>query len=361
MEHILILNIGSSSIKYSLFEGEKSVLRGYLERVNDYAKGILQIVKLVDQRGFKIDAIGHRVVHGGTNSKSIRLDAKRIKALDKIVELAPLHDGPELKGIRACMKLFKVPQVAIFDTAFHQTMPEKAFTYALPKALAKKHMIRRYGFHGPSHDYISHEAARLMGRPISKTKIVTCHLGNGCSIAAIDGGKSVDTSMGFTPLEGLVMGTRSGDLDPAIVPYLQHKENWNFRKVEQLLNKSSGLLGICGKNDMRDIHNAMSKDHDSLVAHQVFCYRIIKYIGAYIAAMGGVDAIVFTGGIGEHAWWVREEILSHFNYLGLRLNKRANRESKTRISSHLSKKWVFVIPTQEELMMSREVRKVLGK
>ncbi|MFH1064434.1 MAG: acetate kinase [Candidatus Woesearchaeota archaeon] len=360
MEHILILNIGSSSIKYSLFKGETSVMKGYIERVKDYAEGIHQIVDIIDQKGFKIDAIGHRVVHGGTNSRSVRLDVKRIKELDKIVELAPLHDGPELKGIRTCMKLFDVPQVAIFDTAFHQTMPEKAFTYAIPKALAKKHRIRRYGFHGPSHHYISDEAAKLMGRQVGKTKIITCHLGNGCSIAAIDGGKSVDTSMGLTPLEGLVMGTRSGDLDPAIIPYLQHKEKWDFKKVDYLLNKASGLIGLCGRNDMRDIHEAMVKDHDALVAHQVFCYRIIKYMGAYIAAMGGVDAIVFTGGIGEHAWWVREEILSHFRYIGLRINKKANKENRVRISSHLSKKWVFVIPTQEELMMSREVRKVLG-
>jgi acetate kinase len=200
-----------------------------------------------------------------------------------------------------------------------------------------------------------------MCKRIGDVKIITCHLGNGCSIAAVDHGKSVDTSMGFTPLEGLVMGTRCGDIDPAIIPFLQHKEKLNYQKVEELLNKKSGLLGLCGKTDMRDIHKALAGNKKAKLAHEVFCYRLVKYIGAYIAAMGGVNAIVFTGGIGQHAWWVREEVLKNFKYAGVRISSRANKQNKVNISSIASSVWVLVIPTNEELMMCREVRKVLGK
>ena len=361
MEHILILNIGSSSIKYDLFKGEETVLKGYLERVKDYEKGIRQIIRDINHKGLKVDAIGHRVVHGGGHSKSVLIDKKKVKELEKISELAPLHNIPEVKGIRTCMKLFKVPQVAVFDTAFHQTMPEKAYAYALPSAIAAKHKIRRYGFHGTSHNYVAHEAARLMCKKIDDAKIITCHLGNGCSIAAIKHGKSIDTSMGFTPLEGLVMGTRCGDMDPAIIPFLQHKEKLDYKKIEELLNKKSGLLGICGKTDMRDIHKALETDKKAKLAHEVFCYRLVKYIGAYIAAMDGVNAIVFTGGIGEHAWWVREEVMKHFRHIGARISKRSNMQNKLKISSIASRVWVFAIPTNEELMMCREVRKVLEK
>jgi len=360
MESILILNIGSSSIKYDLFKDENTVLKGYLERVKDYTAGIQKIIKEIESKGLNVDAIGHRVVHGGTHSASVRLNTKKIKELEKISELAPLHNVPEVKGIKTCMKLFKVPQVAIFDTAFHSTMPEHAHTYAIPSSLASKHKIRRYGFHGSSHNYVAHEAARLMGKPIGKCKIVTCHLGNGCSVAAVKYGKSVDTSMGFTPLEGLVMGTRCGDMDPAVVTYLQHKEKLSYRAVEQMLNKKSGLLGLCGKTDMRDIHAALEKNKKARLAHDVFCYRLVKYIGAYISAMNGVDAIVFTGGIGQNAWWVRRDVLNHFSYLGLRYGKKLNERNATKISNFASSTWVFVIPTNEELMMCREVRGVLG-
>ena len=359
MENILILNIGSSSIKYDVFQGEKTVLKGYLERVEDYSAGIRKIIKEIDKIDIKIDAVGHRVVHGGRHSEPAKINAKKIRELERISELAPLHNAPEIKGIKVCMKLFKVPQVAVFDTAFHQTIPKKAYTYALPIKLAKKHNIRRYGFHGTSHMYVMHEAARLMCKPVEKAKIITCHLGNGCSIAAVNHGKSVDTSMGFTPLEGLVMGTRSGDIDPAIVPFLQHKEKLDCKKVEDMLNNESGLFGICGRKDMRDIHNALEKDRKAKLAHDVFCYRLAKYIGAYIAAMNGVNAIVFTGGIGEKAWWVREDVLKHFSYVGFRTDKRANKQNKTKISSFASRIWAFVIPTNEELMMVREVRKFL--
>ncbi len=359
MRNILILNIGSSSIKYDLFSGEETVLKGYIERVKDYENGISQIIQEIKEKGLEVDAIGHRVVHGGTHSSPAGLDRKKVKELDSISELAPLHNIPEVKGIRTCMKLFKVPQVAVFDTAFHQTMPEKAYTYAIPSALAKKHRIRRYGFHGASHNYVAHEAARLMGKPLSKVRIVTCHLGNGCSICAIDKGHSVDTSMGFTPLEGLVMGTRSGDIDPAIVLFLQHKEKLSYKQAEELLNKRSGLKGLCGKTDMRDIHKTAKTDKKSQLALDVFCYRIIKYIGAYIAAMDGVDAIVFTGGIGENAWWVRENVMDQFRHAGLRYSKRKNRNNKQKLSSPHSRIWAFAIPTNEELMMAREVRNVL--
>lgn len=361
MEHILILNIGSSSIKYDVFQGEKTVLRGYLERVKDYSAGIRKIISEIKNRDIKIDAVGHRVVHGGSHSEPARLTAKKVRELERISDLAPLHNVPEVRGIKACMKLFKVPQVAVFDTAFHQTMPEKAYTYALPLMILKKHNIRRYGFHGTSHEYVACEAARLMSKPVEKAKIITCHLGNGCSVTAVSHGKSVDTSMGFTPLEGLVMGTRSGDIDPAIASFLQHKEKLDHKKVEQMLNHESGLFGLCGRKDMRDIHTALEKDKKARLAHDVFCYRLAKYIGAYIAAMNGVNAIVFTGGIGENAWWVREDVLKHFSYIGFRIDKKANRQNKTKISSFTSRIWAFVIPTNEELMMAREVRKLLEK
>ncbi len=361
MQNLLVLNIGSSSIKYDLFSGEDVVLKGYLERVVNYEKGIRQIVAELKSKGLAVDAVGHRVVHGGVHSVSVRLNARKIKELDNISELAPLHNIPEVKGIRICMKIFKVPQVAIFDTAFHSTMPEKAYTYAIPSALAEKHKIRRYGFHGPSHNYVSHEAARLMRKPVGQAKIITCHLGNGCSICAVSGGKSVDTSMGFTPLEGLVMGTRCGDIDSSIAPFLQKKEKMKNSDVENLLNHKSGLLGLCGKIDMRDINSARAQDKKAQLAHDVFCYRLVKYIGAYAAAMNGVDAIVFTGGIGENAWWVREDVLKNLSYLGVRVSNKKNKNNSTHISSHLSKVWVFAIPTNEELMMCKEVRKVLWK
>lgn len=359
MRHILVLNIGSSSIKYDLFEGEQPVLQGYLERVKDYSKGIRQIISEIKKNGLKVDAVSHRVVHGGTQSEPARLNAKKLKELEKISELAPLHDVPELKGIKICMKLLKAPQIAVFDTAFHQTMPEVAYTYAIPAALAKKHKIRRYGFHGTSHSYVANEAARLAGKPLNELNIITCHLGNGCSVCAIDGGKSVDTSMGFTPLEGLVMGTRSGDIDPAIVSYFQHKEKMNYKDAEELLNKKSGLLGMCGKKDMRDIITASKNDKEARLAIDVFCYRLTKYIGAYAAAMNGVNAIVFTGGIGQNAWLVREKVLQNLTHIGVRFSKRANKQNKEKISSIHSRIWIFVIPTNEELMMCREARKVL--
>jgi acetate kinase len=266
-----------------------------------------------------------------------------------------LHNTPEIEGIKVCMKLFNAPQIAVFDTAFHQTMPEHSYTYALPHDISKKHKIRRYGFHGTSHKYVSHEAARILGKEISRLKLISCHLGNGCSIAAIKHGKSVDTSMGFTPLEGLVMGTRSGDLDPAIIPFLMHNEKYSYKKIEEMLNKKSGLFGLCGKSDMREIHESTTQE--ARLAEDIFCYRLTKYIGAYIAAMDGCDAIIFTGGIGEHAYWIREKILSHFGHAGIKLDSKDNRENKLKITKFSSRINVLVIPTNEELMIAKEVRR----
>ncbi len=359
MEHILILNIGSSSIKYEVFKHEEVILKGYLERVKNYEKGIKSIIDIIENQNIKLNAIGHRVVHGGNHSDPAIINNEKVKELEEISELAPLHNIPEVEGIKICMKLFSIPQVAVFDTAFHQLIPEKAHTYAIPEKIAKKHKIRRYGFHGMSHKFVSHEAAKIIGKHADELKIITCHLGNGCSIAAIKHGKSVDTSMGFTPLEGLVMGTRCGDIDPAIIPFLQHKEKMDYKKIEELLNKKSGLLGLCGKTDMRDIHSLMPTDHNAKLANELFCYRLIKYIGAYSAAMNGVDAIVFTGGIGQNAWWVREHILQSLEYLGVRVNTKSNMKNELKIHKFTSKVKVLVIPTNEELMMAREVRRML--
>jgi acetate kinase len=360
MMNILILNIGSSSVKYDLFQDESLVHKGVIERVKNYEQGIKQIILETKNRGIEIDAVGHRVVHGGENSDPVIITKEKLKELDRLKELAPLHDVPEIEGIKTCMKLFNVPQIAVFDTAFHQTLPEKAYTYAIPSDVAKKHRIRRYGFHGTSHHYVAEEAAKAMDKPLEKTKIITCHLGNGCSVAAVLGGKSVDTSMGFTPLEGLVMGTRSGDIDPAIIPFLQHKEKYSYKKIEEMLNKQSGLFALCGKTDMRDIHASFETDARARLAEEVFCYRLVKYIGAYIAAMDGVNAIVFTGGIGENAWWIREKVLSHFKHIGVRVNKKANHENHELISAFHSMVWVFCIKTNEELMMAREAKKLLA-
>jgi acetate kinase len=360
MQHILILNIGSSSIKYDLFTDETLVMKGYLERVKDYNKALISVIKEVEAKGLKVDAVAHRVVHGGNHSESVIVDAKKVKELEKISELAPLHNIPEVAGIKSCMKLFKVPQIAVFDTAFHQTIPGKAHTYAIPTELAAKHKIRRYGFHGMSHKYVSQEAARLMGKNPEHVKIITCHLGNGCSVSAVHNGKSVETSMGFTPLEGLVMGTRSGDIDPAIIPYLQHKGKMSYSAAEELLNRKSGLFGLCGKTDMRDIHNASATDSRAKLAQEVFCHRLVKYIGAYVAVMNGINAIVFTGGIGENAWWIREEVMRNFTHIGLRIDPKANRENKVKISSFTSRVWVFAIPTNEEIVMAREAMKILN-
>jgi acetate kinase len=315
----------------------------------------------------EIDAVGHRVVHGGeTFSGSVLITAEVMKALQDNIELAPLHNPPNIKGIQATQgHLPNIPQVAVFDTAFHSQMPSKAYLYGIPYELYKKHKIRRYGFHGTSHLYVANRAAEMLGKPINKLKIITAHLGNGCSIAAVDFGKSVDTSMGFTPLEGLLMGTRSGDMDPWVILYIMGKEGLTLAEANTLLNKHSGLLGISGESsDMREIEQAVSEGNKKAKnAFDVFTYRIKKYIGAYTAAMGGLDALVFTGGIGENSDLVRKDVCANMEFLGIKINDEMNSNVKgeTDISSADSKVKVLRIPTNEELVIALDTEKIVNE
>lgn len=358
----LVLNIGSSSIKYAVFRDEKVLLEGYQERVTDYTKGIKKIVKLLDKNIISLDAIAHRVVHGGLLTKSSRISSSVLKEIENAAELAPLHNPPEIEGIKVCKKLFKIPDVAVFDTSFHHSIPDKAALYALPLKISQQNRIRRYGFHGTSHNYVSKEAAKVLGKPIGKLKLITCHLGNGASVCAVKNGKSVDTSMGFTPLEGLMMGTRSGDMDPAIPLFLQHKKKMKEEKIYSLLNHESGLKGVSGKRDMRDVLRLAKKGNKKArLAIDMYVYRITKYVGAYAAAMNGVDAIVFTAGIGEHSSEIRAKVMKYFEHLGVKLDSRKNMKNSQVISTPKSKVKVLALPTNEQLMMVREVRRVLKK
>lgn len=384
--HILVINCGSSSAKYQLFDVEKhaSLARGVVERIGKDNAGLkhqrdgdvvkrkvackdhytaidIIVATLTDPATGVLSAkedihgIGHRVVHGGEEFKaSTLIDGRVIRSIEKFSELAPLHNPPSLEGIRACEKILKgVPQVAVFDTAFHQTMPATAYMYGLPYSFYTKHGIRKYGFHGTSHRFVSAEAARVLKRPLESLKMITCHLGNGCSMAAIDGGKSVDTTMGFTPLEGLLMGTRCGDLDPAAVLLIVERENVPLHDVNDILNKESGLLGISGvSNDMRDILEGAGGEGPGAkpstaercrLALDMFVYRIKKYIGAYYAVMGGLDAVVLTAGIGENNPWIL---------------KRLEKD----LADVLPKKTQFlVVPTNEELLIARDTVSIIGE
>ncbi len=390
---ILVLNCGSSSIKYKLFDmNKKEVLAsGGVEKVgltgsflkhqrNDGKKAKLEGEILEHQIGIEyilgvllskkygsiksldeIDAVGHRVVHGGEKfSSSVLISQEVIEQMQDCSDLAPLHNPPNLKGIYAMQELLpEVPQVGVFDTAFHQTMEEHAFMYAIPYKLYKKYGVRRYGFHGTSHRYVSKRACEFLGKDISNSKIITCHLGNGGSIAAIKNGKSVDTSMGFTPIEGLVMGTRSGDLDIGAVTYIMDKEKIGTRSANVLFNKQSGLLGISGiSSDSREVVSAAEQgNHQAILALNMFSYRIKKYIGSYIAAMGGLDILVFTGGIGENDTEGRARIATDMEYLGIELDTEVNsscRAKETIISTEDSKVQVVVIPTDEELVIAED-------
>jgi len=339
---ILVLNSGSSSIKYKLFDISKNkealLDKGMVERVSDHKEALDSILKKIDS---KIEACGHRVVHGGDRFKTaVLIDKTVIKTIEHFSELAPLHNPPALLTIKQSKKLLPdVPHVAVFDTAFFQTMPECAYLYAIPYALYEKHKIRRYGFHGTSHRYVAGQAARILKKSIDRLRIITCHLGNGCSITAVRHGKAIDTSMGFTPLEGLVMGTRSGDLDPAIVPYIMKKEGMAIDSAMELLNKKSGLLGVSGiSNDMREIvKEAGSGKKRARLALEIFSYRIKKYIGAYTVVMGGVDAVVFTGGIGEN----------HPNIVKQICKGVVSPKAK-----------ILSIPTDEESMIARDTHKI---
>ncbi|MGM0444881.1 MAG: acetate/propionate family kinase [Bacillota bacterium] len=394
---VLVLNSGSSSIKFQLFnmEEEKVLAKGLVERIGIDDSGIeyeningQEVEKAIDIKNHKegiehvvemlldseigvlnsieeINAVGHRVVHGGEKfAKSTLLTDEVVDKIEEVSSLAPLHNPHNLSGIRVCKDLLpNKPQVGVFDTAFHQSMPEKAYIYAIPYEYYEKHSVRRYGFHGTSHKYVANRAAKIMGKDLGELKIITCHLGNGASIAAVNKGESVDTSMGMTPLEGLVMGTRSGDIDPAIIPFLMDKEDLNTKEIDNILNKKSGLLGVSGvSNDSRDVRQAAHDgNHRAELADQVFNYRVRKYIGAYIAVLNGADAVVFTGGIGENAAGVREHILEELDNLGFELDAKANkvRGEEREITTDNSKVKAFVIPTNEELVIARDTKNIV--
>ncbi|MBN1405031.1 MAG: acetate kinase, partial [Candidatus Omnitrophica bacterium] len=315
---ILVINSGSSSIKYRLFDTKKSAIlsKGVIERIGTKAgppnhyEAMKKIFNIIDSS--QIQAIGHRVVHGNELfTQPTIINNKVFNVIKKYADLAPLHNPPAILGIDACRKFLKhIPQVAVFDTAFHQTMPEHAFIYGIPYKFYKKYALRRYGFHGTSHMYVAHEAARILKKPIKSLKLITCHLGNGSSVTAVKHGKSIDTSMGFTPLEGVMMGTRCGDVDVASILYLMEKEHLSVKETDRMLNKESGLLGLSGvSNDMRDIRKeALSGNKRAKLAIDIFIYRIAKYVGAYTAAMDGVDAVVLTAGIGENFKFLRQKL-----------------------------------------------------
>jgi acetate kinase len=406
--NVLVLNSGSSSLKFQIIATDLEkikqykddrVLRGEVEGIGGEAivkiryrkeqeqtltaplremgAALDYLVRYIasDRSGMSeirstsdVHAIGHRVVHGGeTFKESTLIDDRVLKGIEDCIDLAPLHNSNNVKGILAARELFgkDVPQVAVFDTAFHHSLPEQAYLYAVPYHLYRRHKIRRYGFHGTSHRYVAFRYRTLRGLTREQTNIITLHLGNGCSAAAIKGGYPVDTSMGMTPLEGLVMGTRSGDLDPAIVSVIARKEGMSSSEVDTLLNTQSGLLGISGlTNDMRELQ-AELKEHDDRrvrLAVEIFCYRARKYIGAYLAAMGGADAVVFTGGIGENSADVRARICAEMEWAGLHLDVTRNEETVERegiISSDDSKLLAYAIPTDEELLIARDTVRVI--
>lgn len=396
---ILVLNCGSSSLKYQLIDGdtEKVLAKGLCERIgiegsklkhqptgkedvvfNDYMEDHTVAVKMVIdallnaeygvvKSASEIGAVGHRVVHGGEYFASSVIITPEVKeAIQKCCELAPLHNPANLIGIDACEKIMPgVPQVAVFDTAFHQTMPERAYLYALPYEYYEKYKVRRYGFHGTSHKFVSAEAAKMMDRPIEQSKIITCHLGNGGSVCAVRNGKSIDTSMGFTPLEGLVMGTRCGDVDSAAITFLMEKENLTASEMDTILNKKSGVLGISGvSSDFRDVEDAMGEGNSRAeTALDIFAYRVAKYIGEYAAAMNGVDCIVFTAGLGENSGTIRRVICDYLTFLGVHIDSYNNslRGKAIEISATDSRIRVFVIPTNEELMIARDTKELLDK
>lgn len=370
---ILVLNAGSSSVKYQVFSmGEQRVLaKGLVDRIGEAGSDIAthhdaleQMIRHLQDEGIVhegkgIDAIGHRVVHGGERfHEPALIDDDVMAAISEMVPLAPLHNPANLEGIEVAKSLFPdVPQVAVFDTAFHQTMPPVAFRYALPKKLYHQNKVRRYGFHGTSHRYVAHQAAQYLHTDLAAINLITLHLGNGCSATAIAGGKSVDTSMGITPLEGLVMGTRCGDVDPALHFYLQRETGLSNVELETLLNKQSGLKGICGVSDMREVQQRAEEGEETAqLAEAMFAYRAKKYIGSYMAVLGQVNAIVFTGGIGEHSPRIRELICSNLEGLGIlpdtqRNYSRANGVMEFQQPDAGIK--LLVVPTNEELEIAR--------
>ncbi len=406
---ILVLNCGSSSIKFQFIETDleridrnqdRTLARGLVEKIGtpeavascqapgaarqagerstrdvgldlpDHRAAIAKLVSMLQQVGAladpeEIQAVGHRVVHGGDFRTSQRVTPEVLRKIEEAAELAPLHNPHNLKGYYVCRELFPGrPQVAVFDTAFHQTMPARAFLYALPYEYFRRHRIRRYGFHGTSHRYVAYRFRQLTDRPKEETNLITCHLGNGCSLTAIQHGRSVDTSMGFTPLEGLVMGTRPGDLDPAIGLHLMAKFEMSSHEVSALLNRHSGLLGLSGEsNDMRQVLEAARQGHErARRAIDVFCYRIRKYIGAYTGVLGQVHGLVFTGGIGENAPRIRELSCEGLGPLGYELDPRKNERAvgqEAEVSTSSSRARLFVIPTNEELLIARDTYRTI--
>ena len=391
--NVLVINCGSSSLKFQLInaETEKVLAKGLCERIGidgrltyqpaggEKEKSDLAMPTHTEAIQFVIDAltnektgvvksldeigaVGHRLVHGGEKfASSVVITDEVKKAVEECNDLAPLHNPANLIGVAACEKLMPgTPMVAVFDTAFHQTMPEKAYMYGLPYEYYEKYKVRRYGFHGTSHSFVSKRAAEVMGKSYDEVKTIVCHLGNGSSVSAVLNGKCVDTSMGLTPLEGLVMGTRSGDIDPAIMEFIAKKENLDIEGVMEVLNKKSGVFGISGglSSDFRDLTDAMNAgDKKAKIAMDVFSYRVAKYIGSYAAAMNGVDDIVFTAGIGENDDYVREEVCKYLGYLGVDFNSEVNaglRGKEAELTKEGSKVKVFVIPTNEELAIARE-------
>ena len=372
IKKVLVINSGSSSLKYQLFDMQKSerLAKGLVERIGcggpkDHTEALKKVVADLGEPK-DIDAIGHRVLHGAEVFKdSVKVDAKVLAKLDKLVKFGPLHMPANIGGIRACQKIFKgVPNVAVFDTAFHQTMPDCAAMYAIDPKYYKKMGIRKYGFHGTSHKFIVAEAAKFLKKPVSKVNLVTCHMGNGSSLAAVKGGQCVDTTMGLTPLAGLVMGTRCGDIDAAAVLTIMEAEKRTPAEMDTLLNKKSGLLALTGSSDCRDIcTKAENGDKAAELALEMLAYRTALYIGAYNTVVGGADAIVMTGGIGENSSEVRERIVNRLGALGITLDKKANavRGKLETISAKGSKIPVVIIPTNEELAIAQDTVKVLGE
>jgi acetate kinase len=397
---VLVMNAGSSSLKYQLYEmvNESVLAQGRVERIGmdssivthesegkpevrevreilDHNAAVKRVIELLIHKEHgvlksidEIQAVGHRVVHGGESFKASTLVTGEVKLeIRRLFDLAPLHNPPAMMGIVAVeANLPDVPQAVVFDTAFHQSMPQETFLYPIPMVLYRRHKIRRYGFHGTSHDYVSRQAAMKTGKPLESLKMVTCHIGNGASCTAILNGKSYDTSMGLTPLEGLMMGTRSGDLDPAIVPFTMNKEELTLNEVSSMLNKHSGLLAISGiSSDMREITQAMNEgDKQAKLAFDMYTYRLRKYIGAYAAAMNGIDTLVFTAGVGENSPEVRKAVCDGLTFLGIELDEERNKERSKEvrfISTDASRVAVLVVPTNEELLIARDTYQLVKK
>lgn len=394
---ILVINCGSSSLKYQLIdmETEELMAKGLVERIGiegsrikhetigkekktietpmqDHKRALELVMESLTNEEYgaiksldEIDAVGHRVVHGGEDfAKSVIIDEKVLKGIEDNVEIAPLHNPPNIMGIKACQRLLpNVKQVAVFDTAFHQTMPAESYIYALPYEYYEKYKIRRFGFHGTSHKYITNRAAEMLGKDVNEVNLITCHLGNGSSICAVKNGKSIDTSMGFTPLEGLAMGTRCGDLDPAILPFIMEKENLSTDEINTLINKKSGVLGISGvSSDFRDIEAARDEGNKrAKLALDIFEKRVRGYIGSYMTELDHVDAIVFTAGVGENSIEMRESIVNGLKSLGIKIDPERNnvRGEDKLISADDSSIKIFVIPTNEELMIARDTKELV--